>query len=117
MSEFDELHEHLKECVDSDYHTGITEDGVEFNIFEWAFGLSVKAKREHDNLVELTTKHATRADELYEALEMCIEALERSYDATEWPADGSSQQKVTAAQCREVLDRAKIDTISNSNDD
>lgn len=69
MSEFNKLHEHLKECVDNDLHTGITEDGVEFNIFEWAFGLSVKAKKEHDSLVEIATKHATRADELYEALE------------------------------------------------
>jgi hypothetical protein len=68
-------------------------------------------------LTAIATKHATRADELYEALEMCIEALERSYDATEWPADGSSQQEVAAMHCRGVLDRTKIDAVSNSNDD
>lgn len=74
-------------------------------------------QEENQRLTAIATKHATRADELYEALEMCIEALERSYDATEWPADGSSQQEVTAAQCREVLDRAKINAASNSSDD
>ena len=54
MSKFNELHEYLRECVDSDNDSfiGITEDGVEFNMYEWAFALSVNAKREHDRLVE-----------------------------------------------------------------
>ncbi|WP_417764644.1 hypothetical protein [Shewanella chilikensis] len=54
MSKFNELHEHLKECVDSDNESfvGITEDGVEFNMYEWAFGLSVQAKNENDKLVD-----------------------------------------------------------------
>jgi hypothetical protein len=54
MSEFNKLHEHLRECVDSenDSFIGITEDGVEFNMYEFAFALSVCAKREHDRLVE-----------------------------------------------------------------
>ena len=54
MSKLNELHEHLRECVDSDNDSfiGITEDGVEFNMYEWAFALSVNAKREHDRLAE-----------------------------------------------------------------
>lgn len=80
MSKFDELHEHLQKCVDSNNPNHIAEvDGVEFNVFEWAFGLSVQAKKEHDGLVELVSKlesaldrainagaaHADRADEFY----------------------------------------------------
>lgn len=54
MSKFNELHEHLKECIDSnnDSFIGITEDGVEFNMYELAFGLSVQAKNENDRLVD-----------------------------------------------------------------
>lgn len=76
-----------------------------------------KKNEEIARLSAIATKHATRADELYETLEMCIEALESSYDATEWPADGSSQQEVTAAICREALNRTKINAVSSSNDD
>lgn len=65
MSKFNELHEHLKECVDSDNDSfiGITEDGVEFNMYEWAFSLSVQAKNENDKLVDfvkLVAKSDTR---------------------------------------------------------
>jgi hypothetical protein len=52
MSEFNKLHEHLRECFDSDSFISATEDGVEFNMYEWAFALSVDAKREHDRLTE-----------------------------------------------------------------
>lgn len=53
MSEFNKLHEHLKECVDSDNDSfvGITEDGIEFNMFEWAFSLSLNAKKEVESIL------------------------------------------------------------------
>lgn len=72
MSEFDKLHGHLRECVDNDDNTGITEDGIEFNIFEWAFGLSVKAKKEHDRLVDTITEQDKVISELVDALEFSI---------------------------------------------
>ena len=74
-------------------------------------------QEENQRLTEIATKHATRADELYEALEMCIEALEIGYEATKWPADGSSQQEVTASICRGVLNKPQVATVSDPNDD
>lgn len=50
MKEFNNLHEHLRECVDSDNFTGVSDCGVEFNMFDWAYGLSTKARREHEQL-------------------------------------------------------------------
>lgn len=52
MSDFEKLYENLKECVDSDNDSfiGVTEDGVEFNMYEYAFILAVGAKREFDTL-------------------------------------------------------------------
>lgn len=53
MSKFDELHQHLQECVDSnDSDLIVTTNGVTFNVFENAYTLSVDAKRERDRLVE-----------------------------------------------------------------
>lgn len=51
MSEFNKLHEHLRECVDNDHLVCMTSDGVEFSLIEYALGLSVNAKREHDQLL------------------------------------------------------------------
>lgn len=67
MSEFEKLFNHLKECVDNDDNTGITEDGIEFNLFEWSFGLAVKAKKEYDRLEAENAKlleFAKKASEL-----------------------------------------------------
>lgn len=50
MSESNKLHEHLRECVDSDNFTSVSNCGVEFNMFDWAYGLSIKAQREHEQL-------------------------------------------------------------------
>lgn len=108
------------ECPDFAYATTTCEwevNGIDYgHAIAHAINNHDKLVEENQRLTAIATKHATRADELWEALEMCIEALERSYDATEWPADGSSQQEVTAVQCREGLDRTKIDSASNSND-
>ncbi|AVR75862.1 hypothetical protein ValSw33_38 [Vibrio phage ValSw3-3] len=120
MSEFNELHEHLKECVDNDLYTGITQDGVEFNIFEWAFGLSVKAKKEHDSLVEIANKHATRADELYEFVEkvanakVCNQEISGQFGGVE---EISYISDIFADRAKEIIERTQIDAVSNSNDD
>jgi hypothetical protein len=47
-----------------------------------------------------------RVAELGSALAEALDALERSYDYTEWPADGSSFQEKTAAKVRAVLDKS-----------
>lgn len=85
MSEFNELYEHLKQCVDSDNKSfiGVSEDGVEFHMFEWAFGLAVKAKSEHDKLVEDNAKlHAEKA-ELIRVLDLALDAACNPYACSE----------------------------------
>ncbi|AZF88616.1 hypothetical protein [Vibrio phage P23] len=56
--------------------------------------------KSNNNLVGIATKHATRADELYEALETVLLCLEGK---TEFSPDEISTEGV-----REVLDKSKI---------
>lgn len=46
-----------------------------------------------------------RCEALESTLAEALDALERSYDYTEWPADGTSFQEKTAVKVRAVLDR------------
>lgn len=55
MSEFNKLHEHLRECVEKEctddaYLVCMTENGDEFSLMEYSLGLSVNAKKEHEQL-------------------------------------------------------------------
>ena len=47
--------------------------------------------------------------EMMKALEDCAAALGASYDATEWPADGSSEQEKACATARALIAKAKGD--------
>ncbi len=48
---------------------------------------------------------AYEAEAMMAALRRAEEALRRSYNAQEWPADGTSLQEVTAAEIRALLTR------------
>lgn len=66
----------------------------------------LKAEREiNDRLRVVETERAVRNDELYEALDKAVTALYSSYDATEWPADGTSHQEVTALTGETTLEK------------
>lgn len=68
----------------------------------------LKAEREiNDRLRVVETERAVRNDELYEALGELVGALYSSYDATEWPADGTSHQEVTALKGKATLEKHK----------
>lgn len=67
-------------------------------------------QKENQRLTEIATKHATRADELYEALEcICSFLSEDGLIAT-----GLAKEIVNAQR---VLYKSQIDDVSNSNDD
>lgn len=68
---------------------------------ELGYSLSVKAiiACELDLVDRLTQEN----QQLREALKDCINSLERSYDATEWPCNGNSAQEVSAAKAKQLL--------------
>lgn len=50
----------------------------------------------HDRLVEENAK-------LREALQECVEALDGSYDVTEWPANGQSRCDIASSKAKLLL--------------
>lgn len=68
---------------------------------------------ENQRLTEIATKHATRSDELWEALE-CMLGQFGEPDGSDFINEADY---LAVSKARKVLDRTKIDAVSNSNDD
>lgn len=105
------------ECPDFAYATTTCEwevNGIDYgHAIAHAINNHDKLVEENQRLTEIATKHATRADELYEALENQIVILEGYKRLMIHPL--SLQADID--DLRSVLDESQIYAISNSNDD
>lgn len=70
-----------------------------FDVEEYRKGVQMSEQPFMDRCLVLEA----RVRELEAALLNAVEALERSYDAVDWPADGTSRQEIAAKAARSVL--------------